>query len=240
MEIPDFRRIVRNLDDAAAVIEEKIFKPKGFYFAQFGPLSLTPEKHYSAKTVIPVHQRTNRDKVGEIAAILFAPGDGTGRADVTYPSWLKLDPEYRAFEGKECILPRIKECAMELFIPFFTVNGSSIYHGLTSLDEVTVDDAEKPRKIIRLCKLGSDQARYETVLSKPPYKTGHLSDNARKLQLTTGYMRSGERVGDRHAVVFNSTGTGKLNVQMGGFLAIDDTENPLARTFDDAAVPEFG
>ena len=235
-ENPNLDTITAELTGAVKNMNEWIFKYAGFYLGEFQKMSLTPNKPNTARTVIPVHNKEDDAKVGDIYAILFAPGDGTGDAN-TYSlkdlENLEVPPGHAYQKMPERILPRKKICPMELFIPFFSIKMGRAYHGLVSLEELTVDNADKPKKLLKLFDLGYDIPEYQKELRVPPSESDHGPNTVGWLQLTTGYKRNGERFGDPHAIFDNVPET----MQVVGFLSINTVKNPLAKAFDRAEVP---
>jgi len=227
--------ITAELTGAVKNVDKWIFKRAGFYLGEFQRMSLTPDKPNTARTVIPVHNEEDDAKVGDICAILFAPGDGTGDAKIYSFKSLEVPPEYVHQKMPERVLPRKKICPMELFVPFFSIKAGRAYHGLASLEELTIDDGDFPKKLLKLFDLGYSVPEYRKELRVPPSESDHGPNSVGWLQLTTGYTRSGRKFGDPHAI-FDSV---PETMQVVGFLSIDTVENPLAKAFDRAEVPKF-
>jgi hypothetical protein len=174
-------------------------------FQDFPDLVLTPDKPNSARTVIPAAYLGA--KAGDMYAIVFLPGDGTGDAK-TYPlGTLTIPPELRYSEKPERVIPRSKKGVVcEGFFPFFSFEGNHYNPDMfaASLDELTVDDVNNPRTIVRAWELG----QRGTGLNPKAY-------------FTTGTDKNGVRFADPHAMHYAAANARDV-VQVVGFLTLTD------------------
>lgn len=180
-----------------------------------GGLRHTPEKPNTARTEVDIIFADGSKEL--MYAILFMPGDGTGDASKYKPGQLEL-PEYlrsidKVKERPESVLPRKKDCAAEVLFPLFSIKDFwEVYENTVSLDELTVDSTETPKKIIKAWNLGEVRTRYERVM------VGKASIIRHPYHVyTTGYETDGKRFGDPHAI-FNSTQL----MQVVGFISYND------------------
>jgi len=185
----------------------------GLSFGDFGLFKLTPEKPNTARTLVPVSYKGK--SAGDMFAILFRPGDGTGDSSRFQPWELNILGEYR--KHPERVLPRDKTgIDYELFFPFFSV-GKKVCWYAVSLEELTVDNVKHPNVVVKERDLGFKADRYVKILSVRDAVMPMIS-------ITTGYGNDGERFCDPHAVYFRV----KADViQVVGFLPIKNAENPL-------------
>ncbi len=205
-------------------------------------LQSTPDKTTTARAIVDVFY--NGVKVGDLYVILFAPGDGTGKAgDYSLDQFTNLPSEYRFETKPERVLPRnkLKEgVLLEACFPFATVEGSSLFRYLVSLEQVTVDDAISPTSLMKGLRVGKDEKNYTYILRKNVLDY-EPSTYQVPTYLTCGYCRNGQRFGDPHATFYNpKLAEGHPNrMQVAGFLSVESADNPLCKVLDTIAiVPE--
>jgi len=234
IENPDIEMIDTALDEKLMLYEEFLRKhAKDINFRKDGFLTLTPDKPNTARTTVTVNLKdplTSKDNVSAtMYAILFLPGDGTGD-DKTYKPHDLEKPVYLQSAEPTRILPRKKQCAMEVFFPFFSIVNDTVYENLVYLEELTARDGH----IVRACNLGTGVPKKEWT------GKGYAADIIKRpdpyLQLTTGFTRYGKRFGDPHAIYHNKE-VGAM--QMVGFLSLDLDKKELCDVFEPiASVPE--
>lgn len=219
---------------------ESVRLPEGVTFGDINqPFYLTLDKPNTARTTIPVYY--NDSPAGNIYVILFKPGDGTGDTKTYKTGMLDIPEDLKSKDSlfrneSKKILPRKKICAMEIFIPFFSIKGDLIYSGLASLEELTVDDVKNPTKVVRAYNLGRDKEAYKGILKMHPTASGYGARNSWDMQLTAGCKRDGSRFGDPHSVIHN---VDEKVIQVVGFLSIEEKGTPLAAAFDSVELPEY-
>lgn len=185
-------------------------------FGSFAPFVLTPDKPNTARTLVPV--KYNGAEVGEMFAIAFMPGDGTGDYNTYKPGQLEIPPQYALKEKQEKVFPRSKTgTVFELFLPFGSVAGGKIHLFASSLEELTIDETEAPLTLRKAWDLGMARCDYGWLVN-------HGGEVAPRIQLTTGYRPDGERFGDPHAVYF---GVDTNTVQVVGFLPVTSQRSPV-------------
>jgi hypothetical protein len=200
---------------------------KSVEFGKFDDFSFTPEKPNTARTVVPVLYQG--DEVGKIYAIVFAPQDGTGDTNTYTLSQIQLPAQ---IQHPERLLPRKKSCIMEAFFPFFTEYNGAIFPNTACLDEIVVDKNGGTERAMLLWNLGVSPERFHRSVNDALGNIPHV-------QLTTGHYRNGERFGDPHAVYCDPISSFKA-IQVVGFLAVDNKDNPLCPLLDKIAeVPEL-
>jgi len=182
-------------------------------FEDLPDFELTPDKPNTARTIIPVtYAGTN---VGKLYAIIFFPGDGTGDAKTYEPGRLEVPSRLRYSEKPERVMPRSKSGIIcEGYFPFFSFSDGRVSMCNAFLEELTVDDVDQPERIVHAWNLGNRE-------SKQP-----------EVYLTTGYDKHGSRFGDPHSI--HNYGD---DVEVVGFLAITDRENPLLQLTDRWILP---
>jgi len=179
-------------------------------FQEFPDLSLTPNKPNSARTIIPITYAGT--KVGNMYAIVFLQGDGTGDNktygldDIIIPAKFKYD------EKPERVIPRAKTGIIaEGFFPLFSMNQYDYITPFAAhLDELTLN---KDKVVVPTFQLGQNEAEYLRAI------------DFGLIQLTTGMDKSGNRFGDPHAIYYGVEAYD--SVQVVGFLPITDSANPL-------------
>ena len=213
-------KIEKNLAKVLKLYEAHI--QGGIEFKIEGLLTLTPEKPNTARTIVTVGQGDYA--LAKMYAILFLPGDGTGDANTYKPGQL-IVPEYLQFEDKpERILPRKKDCEKEIFLPFFSVINGKFHNNVVSLEELTVDDVQNPKTIVKYDDLGDSAEKYGNMLNgmytikREPF-----------CRRTTGYDEESKRFGDPHAIYHRKE---LESMQMVGFISLEKG-NPLIKIFND-------
>jgi len=188
-----------------------------YSFGETAPLTLTPEKTYTARTDVPVlHDGT---EVGKMVVIAFAPGDATGStADYTVGS-IALH-SYLPKERTERFHPRNKT-GFEAYFPLLTVQGDRFLPFVGSLDLLTLDPTAAAPRLVKGWSLGLSPANYEILR----LRDGIMNGLTANLQLTTGYRPDGTQFGNPHAIYHNQAFDSAL--QVAGFLAVTDPTNPL-------------
>ncbi len=201
------------------------FLDKNIKFGNHPPLHPAPNKAYTARTTIPINYKGA--KKGDLQIILFKPGDGTGNEDY-FTNQDLIIPNDLAFRDKpERVFPRYKEGVLvEVLFPLFSIYSNSIHINNICLEELTIKYEDGTKTIKRMPHLGSNPEMYKQdlrngVQSRPPF-----------IQMTVGHMRSGERFGDPHAIYCPKE---FVALQVVGFLAIREKDNPLATIIDKLA-----
>ena len=203
---------------------------KKLRFEDFPDFQLTPDKTNTARTVVPVTY--DEKEAGDLYAIVFTSGDGTGSSSEKYNLGnVNIPSEFRYDEKQDRVIPRSKAGVIaEMFFPFFSISTDAqefFVPFATCLEELTLD---KANNIIQLCHLGQDPETYLGAMNSP------LS-LAPQAQLTVGnYQRKEDedpkRIGDPHAVHYGGGKNYDRLAQVGGFLAIKDKYNPLMRLIE--------
>ncbi|MBS3124106.1 hypothetical protein J4437_05745 [Candidatus Woesearchaeota archaeon] len=183
----------------------------GLKFSNFSNFVITPEKSYSARTDIPVTYKNIN--LGNLCAIIFAKGDGTGNSnDYNLSQFISnLFLIYSA--NPDSVIPRKKEgITYEGCFPLFSVSpiGFKSMFAL-SLEILGVDKGET--KIVSLGKIGQDAETYAKALEDQ-------IDVNLGIYVTTGNTKQGKRFGDPHSIYYNPNTPDAL--QVAGFLAIKE------------------
>ncbi len=186
------------------------FTERRIGFGDFSNFVFTPEKGYTARTIVPVI--ADGERISDLYVLLFKPGDGTGDestfklGDMNTKNVKKLESDDPL--GKE-VVPRKKYCPTEVFFPFGSASSERMNDGVVSLEVLTLNGNNYVEKEF---VLGLDcQPFLRSLREKPidPY-----------IQFTTGYRPADKvRFGDPHAVYFPKVIWGV--VQMVGFLELD-------------------
>ena len=198
-------------------------------FSPIEPLSPTPQKGYSARGSAVVNYKGIQQ--GLLNIVAFCRGDGTGDESKIKESNVQFPDRLSNLTDRKRIIPRAKlEIVLEAFFPLYSVQNKVVLPHLASLEELTLDLFGPKPYISKLCDLGVSPQRFVTENPEHWNEPG-------KIQLTTGYSRNGQRFGDPHAVFY---GWKSEVIQVVGFLAIKDANNPLCRILDRVAqVPDF-
>ncbi len=209
-----------------------VLRSHAITFAGEPALTLTPEKPNTARAVLDVLYGSEDagNKVGELYVILFAPGDGTGKAGDYRLGDLAIPQEYRHVEKPERVLPRHKKAEgvlIEGFFPLASVEGAREFPHLVSLEELTVGHPGGRTHLVKGISLGVPPTKYLPMVSLRRALSPTIS-------LTCGYRRTGERFGDPHATYFNpKTAEGHPSLmQLAAFAAVETTDNPLGDVLD--------
>ena len=196
---------------------------RGIEFSVDGPVLLTPDKPNTARTTVTVGQGDN--KLAKMYVILFLAGDGTGDAKTYKPGQL-IVPEYLQFDNKpERVLPRKKDCEEEIFLPLFSLINGKVHDNIVSLEELTVDDVQNPKTIVKRTDLGLPLEEYRNIVNSV---IGPIEKRGPYHQRTTGY-EGGKRFGDPHAIHHRRD---LSSMQVVGFISLEKG-NPLIRIFDE-------
>jgi hypothetical protein len=178
----------------------------GIKFHDFADFSLTPEKPNSARTVIPVSYEGV--KVGELYAIVFAKGDGTGDSKTFGLESLTIPSEYMHDTKPERVIPRSKKRVIrEGFFPLFSITpqGNTAMYA-ASLDELSLVG----NSVAKVWTLGLNNSDYSKVLDGKVIISPHV--------YSTVGAQNGKRVGDPHAIYYDRSKPDAL--QVAGFLSI--------------------
>lgn len=184
-------------------------------FGTFLDIEPTPDKPYTAKTVVPV--LCAGVSVGEMTVVVFIGGDGTGNQTTYDLHDVIISPDLRHVEQQDRIIPRSKKgIVAEGYFPLFTQrsNDAALFPFAGSLEELTLDDS---KQIVRAWTLGRG-------LYTPKSPMAHF---------TLGTDAYGNRFGDPHAIYNQHRGS----VQVAGFLPILDERNPLLPITDGWILP---
>lgn len=206
-------------------------------FGDHRRLYLTPDKPNTARTEIPVLSNAG-DSLGTLYSIAFLPGDGTGN-NTNYRTENVIIPDYLKFDKKsEKVIPRVKDCRMELFFPFFSAKGKEAYNGFVSLEEWSlkrVEDTSHLYEMIKIADLGYREDAVDSVVHSKNSKGEYI-------QLTTGHTREGKRFGDPHSIIFRDREDNISDmIQVVGFWSIDKSLPPkvLEIIEHEAKLPKF-
>ncbi len=196
----------------------------GMKFEDFPDLILTPEKPNSARTVIPVTYETV--KIGDLYALAFMQGDGTGDSKTYQLQDVVIPPEFQHSEKPERVIPRAKTGVVcEGFFPLFSLTSQGdIALFAASLDELGLVDTT----LTRLWRLGQTDEEYARALQRKEITTP-------KVYLTVGESAEGKRMGDPHAIYYNRALPDALQVV--GFLGTTDANNPLKEISESLVLP---
>jgi hypothetical protein len=198
-------------------------------FQDFPDFALTPDKPNYARTIVPVIY--GKKNVGDLYAIVFCPGDGTGDNKTYHAEDLVIPQELQYQTKPERVFPRAKEGVIyEGFFPFFSIKDKKDPSYFTShLELLTVHTfLPTPREICNVSELGIKQETefLDAVKNSKCYKP--------EVTLTVGNRSfSNSRFGDPHAIYYPPIkGCGDV-IQVAGFLAIKDTDNPFLSVAED-------
>ncbi len=195
-------------------------------FGNYPPLHIVPNKAYAARTIIPVNY--GGMKKGDLYVLLFKPGDGTGNEDYFTKDDLVIPSELVFRDRPERVFPRFKEgILVEAFLPFFSIYNNSLYINHVCLEELIVDDKDGSKSVVNFGYLGSSPEDYRKNLRNGTQSLSHPF-----VQMTVGSTRFGERFGDPNAIYCPKD---FVALQVAGFLAIKEKDNPLAKIIDKLA-----
>ncbi len=225
--------IISNLDIAnkhlgmAFTRYQDYINADGFSFQEPGSLKLMPNKAYTAIAEVEVRYKDNR-KAGMLYVVAFAPGDGTGNTNTYKHNQIHIPFFYEYVNKKDGLVPRSKttptKTIEEYFFPFFTVFRDEVYDDGVCLDELTLyNKADKLPSVSRGAHLGMESRHLFEALMQ-----GHdLVDPPKpKIQYTVG-QKNGTRLGDPHSIFYNNLNAPPKSIQVAGFLAIKDPNDPL-------------
>ncbi len=185
-------------------------------FGSFQDLEPTPDKPYTAKTVVPV--RCADTSAGEMTVVVFMGGDGTGNQTTYRLHEVTVSPELQHIKQRDRIIPRSKNGVVaEGYFPLFSQRSddATFFPFAGSLEELTLDDS---KRIVRAWTLG--RGCY-----------AHLGGPL--AHFTLGTDAYGKRFGDPHAIYNEHHGS----VQVAGFLPIHNEQSPLMRITDGWILP---
>ncbi len=223
---------------------------RGVNFGDVPRVERTPDKGYTARTVVPVLHRGRQ--VGDLVVAIFQPGDGTGGTETYSLDDLVIPPCYK-FDNKSWrVIPKSKDgILLQAFFPLFTWNvaGENIHYWITCLEQLSFPKAGNPTRLGREFILGDRPNSFIT-------KLGSVLESRRgiEVELTCGYRVSGERFGDPHSVFAPNQiffGNRGPFVQCVGFLSVlsedkfteggDGRKNPLFTSlYGVARIPRRG
>ncbi len=183
---------------------------KQIQFGKPSPVRATPEKPYTARTNVPILYENQN--CGDIAVLIFAPGDGTGDTSMFQAGTIEVPPKYHHDDKPHRVFPRAKERVIsEGYLPLFAIRDDTLtipYAGC--LEELTVRDG----KVVRAWGLG----QFPHVFSQN-VESGH--GTTPNVTYTCG-LDDRTYFGDPHAL-YNAT-----NIhQVAGFLTITWGNNQL-------------
>lgn len=186
-------------------------------FGEFQDYRLTPEKSSTARTLIPCFY--NSTKVGEMCAIVFLHGDGTGD-ESTYKIDDIIIPDYlRHIENKVGIIPRSKSGIIcEAAFPLFTIDDKGrITYFAVHLQKTTAK--ENPTRIVEGHYFGRPKYDYIRAIELQQQETPGVY-----FTIATDYK--GKRYGDDpHATYF---GLDRKDIaQVAGFLSVNNKDNKI-------------
>lgn len=206
----DLKTLRKPLEEALSAYEANT----GIRFQDFPDLTLTPEKPNSARTIIQVTYGTA--KIGDLYAIVFVKGDGTGDSKNYKLDDLTIPQEFRHTEKPERVIPRAKTGVIcEGFFPLFSMTPQ----GYTAMFAASLDELGIVGKTITpLWKLGQTDSDYSKALHEKAPSNPQIS-------LTVGDSLEGKRIGDPHSVYYSRNIEDAL--QVAGFLGITDANSPI-------------
>jgi hypothetical protein len=214
-------RVLRNPTERA-LVEYKAFHDQRLDFGNFPDFQLTPEKGYSAKTVIPV--TIDGAKVGDLHTLVFLQYDGTGDTSTYQLGELKIPERYKFGRPKlECLLPRAKTGVIcEGMFPLFTMleDGNTNMFA-SSLEVLSEGGGDWKGWVMNEFGVGLDEEFYIRVIDE----NWSIKPN---VHLTVGQARYRSRFGDPHSIVSGGPLQDEgRSFQVCGFLTIKDPNNPL-------------
>ncbi len=269
-EKPNLEGISEELSTSLSVYNNYLLKKINCFIHGNPQLQLTPDKPNTARVVLDFLYQ--REKVGDLYVILFAPGDGTGKESEDYILWGKdekkilyekkeglpddwvlqkqiLVPEEYCVPKRQGIVPRNKQkekVLLEACFPLGTFEGKYVHPYAISLEQITVDNVNvnDPTRLIKGLQIGRNSASYATLVKDHPQSRVTISSESEEdslefpVYLTCGYRRNGQRFGDPHATFYNpKLAEGRPNLmQVAGFLAVEDKDNPLCKVLDEIAI----
>ncbi len=225
----DVDDISRALDSCETYLHDK---SRPVQFQQEGiPLKPTPERGYTARMDVPVFV-AGKD-AGILHVCVFRPGDGTGSDRAPYRAENLIIPQSYQHEEKPWrVYPKKKDYIVEACIPLLTINKKGVtYLHTISLEQLAVDHNNN-RTITRDWYIGSPPDEYSSAISRK----GMFVETEPQIILTCGYRRTGERFGDPHAIYAPRGGVYDNVIQVAGFVAITDKNNPLCELFEEKGV----
>jgi len=200
---------------------KRLLAPNGIrdiMFGQYEPPRLTYDKAYTARADIPVYYCDTN--IGNMAIIVFQPGDGTGDKSRYHLEDLVIPEEYRFQEKGERVLPRDKKnIYVEIAFPLCTIRNSKIFPYLMSLEQLTIDNPQRPRTIKKAWYLGMQIQEYLNIIYANIRGTPFI-------QLTT-WKEDGKQHGDPHAIYCQRVRESEYGLQVVGFFTIKHPEHPL-------------
>lgn len=186
------------------------------YLGDFTPLTLTPDKGYTAKgsVYLSVPDAGNTSHVMTIVA--FKAGDGSGNPETYKTKDQLIIPPHMVFGDKPFrVFPRDKrEYCMEAAFPLFSVHDEDVYNYAVSLYELGVEKGdEKPRVEVQN-RIGLRPVAFNASLGRT--LTSRIDPY---IQLTTGHRKNGVKFGEHHAIYYPSnTSIRNDALQVVGFL----------------------
>lgn len=199
---------------------------KDFSFSKCNELDLTPDKPYTARTVVPVTYR--QVEVGKMTVLVLLPKDGTGSSEDDYTlDQVIISEDLRHRKKPERVVPRKKTGIIaEAYFPLLAMNyRGEIVKFAGHLDELTLDEE---RRIVPMFSLGQERANYLRTVNSG-------SDATPIIQLTVGTDREGNRFGDPHAIYYGRNLA--ASIQVAGFLAVKEANNPLVEALAQFEMP---
>ena len=184
---------------------------------------LTPDKPNTARTSVPV--KFEGKHFGNMAVVMFQPGDGTGNFDRCQPGSLTLPLEYVFTEKPERVFPRVKSGLAEGYFPLFSQTSDGIcLYGVGCLDILTVIPTEQ--RLVKCWGLGNGLGIFR----------GHISSqkSLSSIQPQFTYRNTEPSFGNPHAIFYGAR-TIAPALQIAGFLEINNNEQSaqkLMGTFD--------
>ena len=230
--------MIKNLDTALNIANTNLpgilssyasFLGNDVGFGNPNHLKLTPDKGYTAITDVPV-TRDGRE-VGNLYIVAFVAGDGTGDDKTYKPSQLVIPSRLKIAKNQKIVFPRDKsETLLEACFPLFSIHNSKCLLNAVSLEGLTISNKDQEKaKIVTGYKLGVDPRYFNSLLR------ANRPGESQIIQLTTGYTRGGERFGDPHAIFYPLEELNQNALQVVGFLAVREMNNPLNRILDEKA-----
>lgn len=203
-----------------------------------GPFTLADARSYTASTIAMVNVPETRGDgfKPKIYVVAFAAGDGTGDQRhytlnrVTFPESLQ------GLIMPEGVIPRRKDdVVMEAAFPLFSIFNGEVYDNAVCLNEIGGSEEGNKINLVTLARLGVSN----------PEDFNWLFDNRRlpppKVQLTTGFSRSGFKFGSPHAIHYPCRDKTRLDLlQVVGFLGFSSSKSKLCRMVEEVAEIPYG
>lgn len=193
-------------------------------FDNFEDYKLTPDKPNSARTVIPAFYLGK--PIGDMYAIAFLQGDGTGDQNTYKLDQLKIPAHLQYDQKPERVIPRAKTGIIaEFAFPLFSQHKSKTKLLASNLNSITISG--NPLTIVEDSYLGLPIEDFIETFIYDTYVCPSVC-------VTVFTDKKGKRTGDPHCIYFGlDYADDKLDtkdiVQVVGFLAFKEVNPFLTR-----------